>query len=561
MNEPLFTAETLNTISYISLVVVILCFLIAWGYFYLQQKNDHLIEKRRWIENLPTLISSIGVLGTFAGITLGLINFDPNNLDESIPLLLGGLKTAFFTSLAGMLGSMVLSKIVSSGYDNKDNGVSDINQAAGLITQSVANMEKANAEKLEAIDATQKQFVAQLKTMAEKQDGFFSALLSVMQEQSKNQQEIRTTLSVIANHANEAKTILGTTSAVTVETAASAKETNHKLEVTNQKLDDLNNAIDGRLESITISVGNVEEAVGKQTTAVNNVNENVAEIVEASTGTYSTQNEIIEEIKKLSPVIRDEVTEIEEKMSETNVLLTEKFAEFSDLLRKSNTEALVEVMKGVTEEFEKQMNALISKLIQENFEQLNQSVATMVQWQQDNKDMIEALTAQYRQMNTDFKATSTTLQKVGSDTKQLVSDGSRLQQIIEGLELVMAQDKTFVATAESMKKAALMNEKNMQEYQEYTRNLNVWVQKQRDFVDGVKELIKKLEDLDKLRDFNGDFWAETKRNLEEGLGLVKNAAFFQRKELENMDQHFYNRLGETLAQLDECIQAMIKQKR
>ena len=106
-----------------------------------------------------------------------------------------------------------------------------------------------------------------------------------------------------------------------------------------------------------------------------------------------------------------------------------------------------------------------------------------------------------------------------------------------------------------------MNEKNMQEYQEYTRNLNVWVQKQRDFVEGVKELIKKLEDLDKLRDFNGDFWAETKRNLEEGLGLVKNAAFFQRKELENMDQHFYNRLGETLAQLDECIQAMVKQKK
>ncbi len=561
MKEPLFTAETLNIISYVFLVVVFLCFLMAWVYFHIQRKNDCLIKKRRWIENLPTLISSIGVLGTFAGITLGLINFDPNNLDESIPLLLGGLKTAFFTSLAGMLGSMILSKIVSTGYDDKDKGVSDINQAASLITQSVANMEKANAQKLEAIESTQKQFVAKLDALADKQNGFFSSLLNILQEQSKNQQEIRTSLSVIANHANEAKTILGTTNAVTVELAASAKEQNHHLETSIQKLDDLNNAIDGRLESITISVGNVEEAVGKQTEAVNSVNENVAEIVEASTGTYSTQNEIIEEIKKLSPVIRDEVTEIEEKMSETNVLLTEKFEEFSDLLKKSNTEALVEVMKGVTEEFEKQMNALISKLIQENFEQLNQSVATMVQWQQDNKDMIEALTAQYKQMNTDFKATSTTLQKVGTDTKQLVSDGGRLEAIIRGLELVMAQDKNFVATAESMKKAALMNEKNMQEYQEYTRNLNVWVQKQRDFVEGVKELIKKLEDLDKLRDFNGDFWAETKRNLEEGLGLVKNAAFFQRKELENMDQHFYNRLGETLAQLDECIQAMVKQKK
>jgi methyl-accepting chemotaxis protein len=329
------------------------------------------------------------------------------------------------------------------------------------------------------------------------------------------------------------------------------------LEGQTSKMDEINNTVDSRLESLTISVGNVEEGVNSQVDNIKSINENVAEIVEASTGTYSTQSEIIDEIKKLSPVIRDEVTEIEEKMKETNELLTEKFDEFSELLRKSNTEALVEVMKGVTLEFEKQMSALINKLIQENFEQLNQSVANMNQWQQENKEMIVALTSQYKQMSTDFEETSTTLQKVGDETKSLISDGGRLHQIIEGLEQVMAKDKDFVATANSLKKAAEINEKNMAEYQEYTRNLNVWVQKQRDFVEGVKQLIKKLEELDKLRDFNNDFWAETKKNLEEAQGLMQNGAFFLRKELEGLDQHFYDRLSETLAQLDACIQAMI----
>jgi hypothetical protein len=42
MKEPLFTAETLNIISYVSLVVVILCFIIAWGYFQIQRNNDEL---------------------------------------------------------------------------------------------------------------------------------------------------------------------------------------------------------------------------------------------------------------------------------------------------------------------------------------------------------------------------------------------------------------------------------------------------------------------------------------------------------------------------------------
>ena len=83
-------------------------------------------------------------------------------------------------------------------------------------------------------------------------------------------------------------------------------------------------------------------------------------------------------------------------MDKTNSLLERKFDEFTELLKKSNTEALVEVMKEVTAEFQKQMDALISKLIQENFDQLNKSVERLNQWQQENKEMIASLTKQYK---------------------------------------------------------------------------------------------------------------------------------------------------------------------
>ena len=75
------------------------------------------------------------------------MNFNPNVLDESIPLLLEGLKTAFFTSLAGMIGSLILSKYVSSVYDDNDKGMSDINIAAGEIVKAVKQMSDNN-EKL-----------------------------------------------------------------------------------------------------------------------------------------------------------------------------------------------------------------------------------------------------------------------------------------------------------------------------------------------------------------------------------------------------------------------------
>ena len=138
----------LNFTTYILVAVIII--IAVWAFFYIKtnNKNKSLVEKRRWIEQIPSLVSTLGVLGTFFGITVGLCNFDTSDLDNSIPLLLSGLKTAFFTSIAGMISSMVLSRYVSSRYDELDKGVSDINQAAGLITKSVSDMSTANIETL-----------------------------------------------------------------------------------------------------------------------------------------------------------------------------------------------------------------------------------------------------------------------------------------------------------------------------------------------------------------------------------------------------------------------------
>lgn len=60
----------------------------------------------RFTASTTNILTSLGILGTFAGIVVGLMDFDPQNIDGSIESLLGGLKTAFLTSLAGMAGSI-----------------------------------------------------------------------------------------------------------------------------------------------------------------------------------------------------------------------------------------------------------------------------------------------------------------------------------------------------------------------------------------------------------------------------------------------------------------------
>ena len=53
----------------------------------------------------PALMTSVGILGTFLGIWIALIPFDPHpeKIQASIEAMLGGMKTAFLTSVLGLL--------------------------------------------------------------------------------------------------------------------------------------------------------------------------------------------------------------------------------------------------------------------------------------------------------------------------------------------------------------------------------------------------------------------------------------------------------------------------
>ena len=92
-----------------------------------------------------------------------------------------------------------------------------------------------------------------------------------------------------------------------------------------------------------------------------------------------------EEQAEYTEASKKNVESIINSMNKNNELLQKKFDEFSELLAKNNTEALVEVMKSATEQFNTQMSALIEKLVQENFQELNNSVNRMNKWQQENK--------------------------------------------------------------------------------------------------------------------------------------------------------------------------------
>ena len=70
------------------------------------------------IQNIPATFVTLGVLGTFAGVTYGLLDFNlnPEEISQSITGLLEGLKSAFFTSLYGLFLSVCSNIIIRFQY-------------------------------------------------------------------------------------------------------------------------------------------------------------------------------------------------------------------------------------------------------------------------------------------------------------------------------------------------------------------------------------------------------------------------------------------------------------
>lgn len=62
-------------------------------------------------KDFKSQIVSVGVLGTFVGIFIGLQGFNPADIINSVNDILVGLKTAFFTSIVGMGVATILSII------------------------------------------------------------------------------------------------------------------------------------------------------------------------------------------------------------------------------------------------------------------------------------------------------------------------------------------------------------------------------------------------------------------------------------------------------------------
>ncbi len=83
---------------------------------YINEGEVDSIIRKRLIDLIPDVLTSLGILGTFIGLVVGLKDFEPTNYETmtaSVSSLVEGIKVAFLTSIYGLSLSLVF------GYGSK----------------------------------------------------------------------------------------------------------------------------------------------------------------------------------------------------------------------------------------------------------------------------------------------------------------------------------------------------------------------------------------------------------------------------------------------------------
>ena len=101
------------------------------------------------VNKAPSFLTTLGILGTFVGIAIGLLDFDPNDVQKSVPTLIDGIKTAVWASACG-IGCALTIKLrdilrIKSVSAKKSSGatINDLASSLKAIEHSMAQVEQA----------------------------------------------------------------------------------------------------------------------------------------------------------------------------------------------------------------------------------------------------------------------------------------------------------------------------------------------------------------------------------------------------------------------------------
>lgn len=384
-----------------------------------------------------TALPVLGVIGTFGGIVRGLRGFDSSDITKSIPLLLEGLKTAFWTSLIGISVSLILK--IWNSFFKKEGILEDNNTISDLLKNGIFELKKI-AELLKG--STLNKEVSEIKNLLN------IINISYNENQNKNYNKICDFEKTIE------KAILELSN---VQNGANSKIENLFFEMNKTKLSDIENfkKIDSSLEILINKYTNTNEELKLQTEKqevcnltlsdindkINILNKKIEnESKELVSRIDISTKELVSKVEDSNSLISDNTNEIKNNNSllneysnfskEQNNILIESFNSFAKHMVEHNNKAFIEALNKSM----KELNTQLTEQFGENFKELNKAVGALLDWQNNYKETIEKTTHLQQEIYMKLETAVDGISKFSDEGKTILDISKEFNNILVGIE-------------------------------------------------------------------------------------------------------------------------------
>lgn len=412
------------------------------------------------------LLMNVGIFGTFAGICMSLLHFNPSNIDASVPALLEGMKLAFSTSVLGVFFSVVLSfagtaspapEAPASPIEALIKGIEESRRDIVAELQRISEDGRAfaseqihrNERTIEAVEALQRSIVGDADT------SLATRLLHIRQEAIDGRKEIKSLLTesftdIRRELADFGKTLAESNSKALLEALRDIiRDFNNQLtEQFGENFKELNKAVGSLLEwqeNYRQSVERMQEEFSRCLDGV--------QVCEKSLVSIRTEAEAIPSAMHALSIL---MKGLEAQNREANALL-ESFSH----MREKAGEALPlleEKMRAITDELAKSFEN-VSRQVEETSSNLESAMSNVSRSMTDSTKLLTETLIESVERSTDdmvelAKRISDAMER-GAETMRVSLKETLQQTLQQTQEIMKKQFSAFDSTMEQELRSAI----------------------------------------------------------------------------------------------------------
>lgn len=406
--------------------------------------NSYKNSKNGIIDNGAQYAVTLGVLFTFIGISCGLFSFDtnPDTIAYNIDTFLGGMRTAFYTSIMGMIAGLAIKFMQAGKVKAEEDDVIGNIQKLGSLNSNVKELNnhstQGTAAMVTALESLQRSVeagsVSHLSAALENMSQKMGEFIGSVQESQAGMAEVSRNIGSFFTKQEEQMQLLRSG----IQDSITAMGTN-----LSAQLVELNNK--------------TAESGRQQNEYLQSMNNSILQLAESGQRSEKSAAELLEKTKQYQAESLQHDTNLAHIMTENTATIDGMRASFDQFLKDMAENYSNELINALNQSMEK-LNTQLQTQFGENFKELNAAVKEVAVWQRDYKDIVIETTDELKSINTTFQNFQTVLvEEVNKSVAELTSNLASFQSSTEQNVSVQASLHDSMEKLADMVKAAEAN--------------------------------------------------------------------------------------------------------